>query len=73
MTKIGNRMYLSECTLNTGKSKTIPVSGRGGPQSCEWLRLPHLIDNRLTDGDKVVSLMRRPPSTPRKIPGTHFC
>jgi hypothetical protein len=31
------------------------------------------LDNRLTDGDEVVSLTRRPPFTPRKIPGTHFC
>jgi hypothetical protein len=28
--------------------------------------------NRLTDGGEV-SLTRRPPFTPRKIPGTHFC
>jgi hypothetical protein len=31
------------------------------------------LDNRFTDGGEVVSLMRRPPFTPRKIPGTHFC
>jgi hypothetical protein len=31
------------------------------------------LDNRLTDCGEVVSLMRRPPFTPRKIPGTHFC
>jgi hypothetical protein len=30
------------------------------------------LDNRLTDGGKVVSLTRQPPFTPRKIPGTHF-
>jgi hypothetical protein len=34
---------------------------------------PHFLDNRLTDGVKVVSLIHRPPFTPRKIPGTHFC
>jgi hypothetical protein len=28
--------------------------------------------SRLTDGGKFVSLTRRPPFTPRKIPGTHF-
>jgi hypothetical protein len=28
------------------------------------LRLPHFLDNRLTDDGKVVSLMRRPPFTP---------
>jgi hypothetical protein len=27
----------------------------------------------LTDGSEVVSLMRRLPFNPRKIPGTHFC
>jgi hypothetical protein len=36
-------------------------------------RLPYFLDNRLTDGDEVVSLTRRPPFTLRKIPGTHFC
>jgi hypothetical protein len=35
-------------------------------------RLPHFLDSRLTDGDKVVSLTHRPHFTPRKIPGTHF-
>jgi hypothetical protein len=32
-----------------------------------------IIDSRLTDGGKVVSLMHRLPLTPRSIPGTHFC
>jgi hypothetical protein len=31
------------------------------------------LDNRLTDGSEGVSFTRRPPFTPRKIPGTHFC
>jgi hypothetical protein len=31
------------------------------------------LDNRLTDSGEVVSLMSRPPFTPRKIPGIHFC
>jgi hypothetical protein len=35
-------------------------------------RLPYFLDSRLTDGGEVVSLTRRPPFTPRKIPGTHF-
>jgi hypothetical protein len=34
------------------------------------LRLPHFLDNRLTDGGEVVNLKCRPPFTPRKIPGT---
>jgi hypothetical protein len=40
---------------------------------CETSRLPHFLDNRLTDGGEVVSLTRRPPFTLRKIPGTDFC
>jgi hypothetical protein len=34
---------------------------------------PTFLYNRLTDGGEVVSLTRRPPFTPRKIPGTGFC
>jgi hypothetical protein len=55
------------------ESKASPVTGRGGPQSCETSRLPHFLDNRLTNGVEDVSLMRRPPFTPRKIPGAQFC
>jgi hypothetical protein len=54
------------------KGKAIPVTGREGPQGCETSRLPHFIDNRLTDGGEVVSPTRRPPFTPKEIPGTHF-
>jgi hypothetical protein len=54
------------------KCKAIPVTGRGGPQGCETSRLPHFLDNRFTDGGEVVSLTRRPPFIPTKIPGTHF-
>jgi hypothetical protein len=31
------------------------------------------LDNRLTDGGKVVILTRRPPFTARKTLVTHFC
>jgi hypothetical protein len=55
------------------KGKAIPVAGSGGPQDFETSRLPHLLDNSFTDGGEVVSLTRRPPFTPRKILGTHFC
>jgi hypothetical protein len=37
---------------------SIPESGRGGPWGCETSRLPHFLDNRLTDGGEVVSLTR---------------
>jgi hypothetical protein len=58
---------------NDKKGKAIRVTGRGGPQGCETTRLPHFLYSRFTDGGKVVSLTRRPPFNPRKIPGTHFC
>jgi hypothetical protein len=37
-------------------SKAIPVTGLGGLQGCEMLKIPHCLDNRLTDGGKFVSL-----------------
>jgi hypothetical protein len=51
----------------------ILVTGRGHPYGCETSRLPLFLDNRLTDGGEVVSLMRRPPFKHRKISGTNFC
>jgi hypothetical protein len=55
------------------KRKAIPVTDRRDPYGCETSKLPHFLDNRLTDGGEVFSLMHWPPLTPRKIPGTHFC
>jgi hypothetical protein len=42
------------------------------------LRIPHCLDNRLTDGGKVVSPTHRPHFTPQKhyyvyVSGNHFC
>jgi hypothetical protein len=34
---------------------------------CETSRLPHFLDNRLTDGGKVVSLTLQPPFTPDEV------
>jgi hypothetical protein len=48
------------------KGKAIPVTGHGGPYGCETLRLPHYLDNRLTDDGKVFSLTHRPPFTPQE-------
>jgi hypothetical protein len=42
-------------------SKTILVTGCGGPQGCEISRLAYFPDNRLTDCGEVVCLTRRPP------------
>jgi hypothetical protein len=41
-------------------AKTIPVRGREGPKGCETSRLPHFLDNRLTDGCKGIKLTCRP-------------
>jgi hypothetical protein len=54
------------------QNQAIPVTGREGPYGCEMSRVPHFLDNWLTDGGEVVSPMHQPPFTPRKIPGTHF-
>jgi hypothetical protein len=51
------------CKKGKRKGKAIHVTGCGGPYGCETSRLPHLLDNRLTDGGDVVSLTRRPPFT----------
>jgi hypothetical protein len=40
--------------------KKSSVTSRGGPWGCETSRLPHFLDNLLTDGGEVVSLARRP-------------
>jgi hypothetical protein len=48
-----------------GKGKAIPVTGRESPEGCETSRVPHFLDNRLTDGGEV-SLTRRPPFTPQE-------
>jgi hypothetical protein len=47
-------------------SEAIPVTGRGGLQGCQMLRIPHCLDNRLIDGGKVVSPTHRPHFTPQK-------
>jgi hypothetical protein len=39
------------------KGKTIPVTGLGGLYVCEMLRIAHCLDNRLTDGGKVLSFI----------------
>jgi hypothetical protein len=59
------------------KSKAIPVTGRGGVWGCDTLRIPHCLDNRLTDGGNIVIPTHRPRSAVQKhylsADGTHFC
>jgi hypothetical protein len=59
-------MNSEECAFRQVKGKAIPVTGRGGLWVCETLRLPHVLDTRLTDDGEVVSLTRRPPFTPQE-------
>jgi hypothetical protein len=40
-------------------SKAIPVTGRGGLQGCEVLRISRCLDDQLTDGGKAVRLTSR--------------
>jgi hypothetical protein len=40
--------------------RAIPVTGH------EDVRLPHFLENRLTGGGEVVSLIRQPPFTPQE-------
>jgi hypothetical protein len=40
------------------KGKAISVTGRGGPLGSETLRLPHILDSLVTDGE-VFSLTPR--------------
>jgi hypothetical protein len=55
------------------KDQAIPVTGHGGPHGCQTLTFARLLDNDLTDGAEVVSIKRRKPSAPRKIPCTYLC
>jgi hypothetical protein len=50
----------SSSSSSSKKCKAIPVTGRGGPWGCKMSRIPHCLDNRLTDVGKVVSPMQRP-------------
>jgi hypothetical protein len=45
--------------------KGVSVTGCGSPYGCKTSRLPHFLDNRLTDGGKV-SLTHRPPLSLQK-------
>jgi hypothetical protein len=39
------------------KGKAIAVTGRGGPYGSVTSRLPHFLDNRLTDGGEVRDIL----------------
>jgi hypothetical protein len=57
---------LTRLNLHASKSKAIPVTGRGGPQNYETSRLPHFIENQLTDGGEFDSLKLLPHLYPKE-------
>jgi hypothetical protein len=60
--RVENAISLQPC-----QAKAIVATGHGGLKDCEMLRIPHCLDNRLTDGGKVVSLTRLPHTTLQNI------
>jgi hypothetical protein len=49
-----------------GKAKSLPVTGRGSPYAYETWRLPHFLDNRLTDGMRLSALSAGCPLAPER-------
>ena len=52
--------------------KAVPLQAWSGPEGSRKLRFPDFMTSA-RDGGKVVSLRHRPPLSPGKTPGTHFC
>jgi hypothetical protein len=50
----GGRIFIRNSSKKK-KEKNIPVTGSGGLQGCEMLRISHCLDNQLIDGGKIVS------------------
>jgi hypothetical protein len=68
-------MYVSRevrtSSTYTKVKKAISVTGSGGLQYCEVLRIPHCLDSRFIDGGEFASLTRRPPPYSSEI--LFFC
>jgi hypothetical protein len=58
---------VSHTKTSSLKGRAIFVTGHGGPKSYDTLRLPHFLDNRLTDGGEVVTLTRCRPLPPGRF------
>lgn len=57
-------------TLSTHNGSAILLTVRGGPYVLRGVK--PFLDDRLTYGGAVVTLMRRPPFRPPKVRGIHF-
>jgi hypothetical protein len=62
-----NKGHITHKEYNTKKVKLSLQHGRGGLWGYEVSRIPHCLDNRLTDTGKVVSHTHRPLFTPRNL------
>jgi hypothetical protein len=63
--RVEHRITVSE--MGKKKRKSNLPTGCGGPYICETSRLPHFLNNLLTDGNEIFSLMCWLPFIPRKI------
>ena len=54
------------------KGKSVPLQAWSGPEGSRKLRFLDFVTTA-QDGGEVVSLTHRPPLSPGKAPGTHFC
>jgi hypothetical protein len=60
------------CTYVCKKGKAVPLEAWSVPEGSRKLRFPDYMTTA-QDGDRVVSLTRRPPLPQGNVPGTHFC
>jgi hypothetical protein len=59
--------FMVSCCLGKKKeAKSITVTDRDGPWIYMSSSFSHFLENRLTDGGKLVSLTHRPPFTPQE-------
>jgi hypothetical protein len=54
------KVVIKDPDITDKKGKAIPVTDHGGPYGFETSRIPHFLDNRLTDGSEVVRLTSQP-------------
>jgi len=66
------RTLFSSVIIYVLKGKAVPLQAWSGPEGSRKLRFLDFLTTE-QDGGKVVSLLHRPPLTPRNSPGTHFC